>query len=89
MTKCVEDVLTDLAGCCISYLQVGSHKRLAACVVKVTLHQKVQKVGRIIADEAQLGVATLEDFIAERGAHVGPTVEKRAGELKDTEGSED
>lgn len=37
----------------------------------------------VAADGAQLGVTALEDFIAQRGTHVGPAVEEGAGELED------
>lgn len=57
-------------------------ERFAARVVKVALHEEVEKVGGIIANGAQLGVATLEDLIAEGGTHVGAAFEKRAGELQ-------
>lgn len=58
------------------------NKRLAARVVKVALHEEIEKVGGVGADGAQLGVAALEDLVAEGGAHVGATLEKGAGELE-------
>lgn len=66
-----------------SYLQVSPDEGPAAGVVEVALHEEVEEVGGIAADGAQLGVAALEDFIAETGAHVGATVEERTRELED------
>lgn len=40
-------------------------------------------MGGVAADGAQLGVAALEDFVAQRGTHVGAAVEEGAGELED------
>ncbi len=68
------------------YLQVCSYERLAPRVVKVALHEEVEKMGGVTADGAQFGVTALEDFIAERGTHVGPAVKEGAGELEDTQG---
>lgn len=62
------------------------YERLASCVVKVAFHEEVEKMGSIAADRAQLGVTALEDFIAQRGTHVGPAVEEGTGELEDTWG---
>lgn len=62
-----------------------SHEGLAAGVVEVTLHEEVKKVSGVAADGAQLGVAALQDLVAERGTHVGPAVKERTGELEDTE----
>lgn len=42
-------------------------------------------MGGVAADGAQLGVAALEDFVAERGTHVGAAVEEGAGELEEME----
>jgi len=67
------------------YLQVCSHKRFATCVVKVALHEEVEKMGRVTTDGAQLGVTALEDFIAERGTHVGPSIKEGTRELEDME----
>lgn len=39
-------------------------------------------MGGIAADAAQLGVAALEDLVAEGGAHVGAAFEERAGKLQ-------
>lgn len=64
------------------HLQVSPDEGFAARVVKVALHEEVEKMGGIIANGAQLGVATLEDLIAEGGTHVGAAFEKRAGELR-------
>lgn len=66
-----------------TYLQVCSYKRPASPVVKVALHEEVEKMGSVAADGAQLGVAALEDFVAQRGTHVGPAVKEGAGELED------
>lgn len=41
-------------------------------------------MGGVAADTAQLGVTALEDFIAQRGTHVGPAIEEGTGELRDT-----
>ena len=76
---------TEQPGGTCAYLQVRSHERLAPRVVKVAFHEEVEEVGGITADGAQLGVAALEDFVAERGTHVGPAVEEGAGELEDAE----
>lgn len=43
-------------------------------------------MGGIIADRAQLGVTALEDFIAQRGTHVGSAIKEGTGELEDTWG---
>ncbi|TNN42695.1 hypothetical protein EYF80_047125 [Liparis tanakae] len=59
-----------------AYLQVCSDEGLASRVVKVAFHEEVEEMGGVAADGAQLGVAALEDFIAERGAHVGPAIEE-------------
>lgn len=64
------------------YLQVCSYERLAPRVVKVTLHEEIEEVGGVAANGAQLGVAALKDFIAQRGTHVGAAVEEGAGELE-------
>jgi len=69
-----------------TYLQVGPYKRLASGVVEVALHEEVEQMCGVAADGAQLGVAALEDFITERGTHVGPAVKEGAGELEDTRG---
>lgn len=58
------------------------HKRFAGCVVEVALHEEVEEMGGIAADAAQLGVAALEDLVAEGGAHVGAAFEERAGKLQ-------
>lgn len=58
-----------------------SHKRPAAGVVEVALHEEVEQVSGVAADGAQLRVTALEDFIAQRGAHVSPAVEEGTGEL--------
>lgn len=39
-------------------------------------------MGGIAANRAQFGVTTLQDLVAERGAHVGAAFKKRAGKLK-------
>lgn len=57
-------------------------KRFASCVVKVALHEEVEKMGGITADGTQFGVAALEDLVAEGGAHVSAAFEKRAGKLR-------
>lgn len=61
---------------------MSPHKRFAGCVVEVALHEEVEEVGGIAADGAQLGVAALEDLVAEGGAHVGAAFEERAGKLR-------
>lgn len=43
-------------------------------------------MGGVAADRAQLGVTALEDFVAQRGTHVGPAVKEGTGELEDTQG---
>lgn len=58
-----------------------AHKGPAAGVVEVALHEEVEQVSGVAADGAQLGVAALEGFVAQRGAHVSPAVEEGAGEL--------
>ena len=63
-------------------LQVCPDERLASCVVKVALHQEVEEVGCVAANGTQLGVTTLQDFVAESGTHVGTPFEKRAGKLE-------
>lgn len=65
-----------------THLQVRAHKRPAARVVEVTLHEEVQQMCGIAADGAQLGVTALEDFVAQRGAHVCAAVKEGAGELE-------
>ena len=55
---------------------------LAARVVKVALHEEVEQVGCVTADGAELGVAALQDLIAEGSAHVGTALKKCAGELR-------
>ncbi len=70
--------------CRHTYLQVCSYERLASRVVKVAFHEEVEKMGGVAADGAQLGVAALEDFIAQGGTHVGPAVKEGAGELRHT-----
>lgn len=64
------------------------HKRFAGCVVEVALHEEVEEMGGIAADGAQLGVAALEDLVAEGGAHVGAAFEERAGKLQREGGGE-
>lgn len=64
------------------YLQVRPDERPAACVVEVAFHEEVEEVGGVAADGAQLGVAALEDLVAQGGAHVGAAVEEGAGELE-------
>lgn len=68
------------------YLQVCPDKGPASRVVEVALHEEVEEVGSVAADGAQLGVAALEDFIAEGGTHVGTAVEEGAGELEERGG---
>lgn len=58
------------------------YERLAACVVKVTLHEEIEEVRCVAANGAQLGVAALKDFVAQGGTHVGTAVEEGAGELE-------
>lgn len=58
-------------------------KGLAPGVVKVAFHEEVEEMGGVAADGAQLGVAALEDLVAQGGAHVGPAIEEGAGELED------
>lgn len=62
---------------------MGSYKRPAPSIVKVALHEKIEKMGSIITDGAKLGVTALEDFIAQRGTHVGPAIKESTGELQD------
>lgn len=69
-----------------THLQVRSNERPASRIVKVAFHEEVEKMGGIAADGAQLGVTALEDFVAQRGTHVGPAVEEGAGELEDAWG---
>lgn len=59
-----------------------SDKGLATRVVKVALHEKVEEMGRVAADGAQLGVATFQDLVAECGTHVCTPLKKRARELR-------
>lgn len=61
---------------------MSPHKRFAGCVVEVALHEEVEEMGSIAADGAQLGVAALEDLVAEGGAHVSAAFEERAGKLQ-------
>lgn len=70
-----------------THLQVGSYKRLASCIVKVAFHEEVEKMGSVAANGAKLGVTALEDFVAQRGAHVGPAIEECIGELQDATGN--
>ena len=58
---------------------------LAAGVVEVALHQEVEEVGGVAADAAQLGVAALQNLVAQRRTHVSPAVEKRTRELEQRE----
>lgn len=44
-------------------------------------------MGSITANGAKLGVTALEDFVAQRGAHVGPAIEECIGELQDATGN--
>lgn len=55
---------------------------LPARVIEVALHEEVEQVGGVTPDRAQLGIAALQDFVAEPGAEVGPAVEKSTRELK-------
>lgn len=68
-----------------AYLQMCSYKGFATCVVEIAFHKKVEKVGSIATDGAQLGVTALENFVAERGTHVGPAIKEGARELEDME----
>lgn len=61
---------------------MSADKRFAGCVFEVALHEEVEKMGGITADGAQLGVAALEDLVAEGGTHVSAAFEKRAGKLR-------
>ena len=56
---------------------MGPDKGLLASVVKVVPHQEVQQLGGLGADGAQLGVAALEDLVAQGCTHVrSPLVER-------------
>lgn len=57
-------------------------KRLATRVVEVTLHEKIQQVSRVAANGAQLGVAALQDLIAESCTHICTSFKKCAWELE-------
>lgn len=70
-----------------THLQVGSYERLASRIVKVAFHEEVEKMGGVAANGAKLGVTALEDFVAQRGAHVGPAIKERIGELQDATGN--
>lgn len=60
-------------------------ERLATCVVKVTLHEEVEKMGGITANGAQLGVTAFQNLIAESSTHVGAAFKKCAGKLQGEE----
>lgn len=68
-----------------AYLQMCSYKGFTTRVVEIAFHKKVEKVGSIATDGAQLGVTALENFVAERGTHVGPAIKEGARELEDME----
>lgn len=65
-----------------AHLQVCPDKGLLSSVVEVVPHQEVEQLGSLGPDGAQLGVAALENLIAERGAHVRPSFIERRGELE-------
>lgn len=58
---------------------------LAASVVKVALHEKIEQMGCVAANGAQLGVATFQYLIAESSTHVCTPFKKRARELRGQE----
>lgn len=52
-------------------------KGLLPSVVEVVSHQKVEQLGGLGSDGAQLGVAKLQDLIAQRSTHVSsPFIER-------------
>lgn len=48
------------------------HEGLLPRVVEVVSHQEVEQLGGLGPDGAQLGVAVLEDLVAQGRAHVRP-----------------
>lgn len=58
---------------------------LATSVVKVALHEKIEQMGCVAANGAQLGVATFQYLIAESSTHVCTPFKKRARELSGQE----
>lgn len=58
---------------------------LATSVVKVALHEKIEQMGCVAANGAQLGVATFQNLIAESSTHVCTPFKKRARELRGQE----
>ena len=64
-----------------THLQMGPDKGLLAGVVEVVPHQEVQQLGGLGPDGAQLGVAALEDLVAQGRAHVRSPLVERRGEL--------
>lgn len=62
---------------------MGSYERLASRIVKVAFHEEVEKMSGVAANGAKLGITAFEDFVAQRGTHVGPAIEECIGELQD------
>lgn len=62
------------------------NKRLLSCVVEVVPHQEVEQLGGLRPDGTELGVAALEDLIAQGGTHVRPPLVERRGELEPSTG---
>lgn len=56
-------------------------KGLLSSVVKVVPHQEVEELGGLGSDGAQLGVAALENLIAQGSTHVSSPFVERRGEL--------
>lgn len=64
-----------------THLQMRPDKGLLPGVVEVVPHQEVEQLGGLGSDGAQLGVAELEDLVAQSGAHVGSPFVERRGKL--------
>lgn len=64
-----------------THLQMRPDKGLLPRVVKVVPHQEVEQLGGLGSDGAQLGVAELQDLIAQSSTHVSSPFVERRGKL--------
>lgn len=64
-----------------THLQMRPDKGLLPSVVKVVPHQEVEQLGGLGSDGTQLGVAELQDLVAQSGTHVSSPFVERRGKL--------
>lgn len=64
-----------------THLQMRPDKGLLPSVVKVVPHQEVEQLGGLGSDGAQLGVAELQDLVAQSSTHVSSPFIERRGKL--------